>query len=146
MRYLLLLCFLALLLMTIGCQEAAQALSTTISGNVQDDGEPVSGALVFVLEFGAEAEAGMSLESGSITGGEGNYTVIEVDPGEYYVCAIKDENGNLTYDRDTDPIGYYGTVDTLLSITIPAKVTIEEEGQDVIDIDIEDMFIIPVRK
>ena len=132
-------------ILIIGCEEAAKALSTTISGYVRDDSEPIEGAIVFVLDFGDSPSDGMDLESGSITLGEGRYTVIEVEPGEYYVCAIEDVNGNLSYDQGTDQIGYYGTVVESLgiSISIPEKVTIQDDGEDVDSINIEEMYILP---
>ncbi|RKZ30600.1 hypothetical protein DRQ36_05020 [bacterium] len=125
------------------CEEAAQALSTTISGTVYDDGAVVEGAFILVLEYGDTATAGMSLSNLSLTNSSGHYTVLEVEPGDYYICAVKDEDGNLNIDPGIDIVGYYGEVDSLLGISIPEKVTLENEDQDLVNIDIEEMYVLP---
>jgi len=133
----------------IGCEEvveeAAQQLFTTISGTVTDDGAPVEGAIVLLIESQESIIEGLDLTSGSISLASGSYIIsLDVEPGNYYVCAIKDENGNQSYDIDTDPIGYYGGFDTTLTVPIPSpeEVTVENEGDDIEGIDIEDMYIL----
>lgn len=74
---------------------------TTISGTVTNGGKPVSGAIVLLLESDS-LSAGLSLANGSITNSSGKYEIIRVESGDYYIPAIKDENGNLHYfSRDT---------------------------------------------
>ena len=67
-----------------------------VSGKVTHNGNSVSGALVLLVE-GAEISDGLELSNGSITGQSGNYNIYEVSEGEYYVVAIEDNNGNLTF-------------------------------------------------
>ena len=62
-----------------------------ISGTVTDNGEAVSNALV-LLVTSASISDGLSLSNGSITGNNGNYTIINVENGEYYIVAIEDNN------------------------------------------------------
>lgn len=144
MRRIFLFALMALLIWGTGCEEVAKKLYGTISGTVRDDGSYISGALVLLLEYGDTATAGMSLSNGSATNSSGRYTIVDVEIGEYFVCAIDDNNGNLIYDPGVDAIGYYGTVDTLLGISIPAMLKVEEEGQDIDNVNIDEMYILPV--
>ena len=144
MKYLIAIFALLLALSFAGCEDAAKALSTTISGTVTDNDSTVSGALIMVLAYGDTLTAGITLSNGSITNSAGRYTVIEVDPGDYYVCAIRDLNGNLSLDPGIDEIGYYG--DTLLGITVPAKVTLHNEEEDLENINILEMYTLPGGK
>ncbi|MCK4653267.1 MAG: DUF1416 domain-containing protein, partial [Candidatus Cloacimonetes bacterium] len=57
-----------LIVITIsGCDDVVKAVTTTISGNVSNDGEAVSGAYVILLEAGDEVTQGISLSNGMIT-------------------------------------------------------------------------------
>jgi hypothetical protein len=134
---------IAIALITLsGCQKAAQEISTTISGTVSDNGTALPGAFVLLLDSGELATGGMSLSNGSVTTSSGAYTVIEAQVKSYYVCAIKDVNGNNTYDVGVDLIGYYGTIDTVagIPISVPSTVTIVNKGDDLTGIDIADLF------
>ena len=129
-----------LLVITISCcDDVVKAITTTISGNVSNDGEAVSGAYVILLEAGNEITQGISLTNGMITNSNGNYTMIEVNAGDYYVAAIDDANNNIIFDLDTDRVGYYGVADTLLGVTIPQTLHISK-GDDLEDIDITDLY------
>ena len=93
--------FLSILMIISGCEWLKE---TTISGTVSNGGEAVSGAVVLLLESDS-LEAGLSLASGSITNSNGKYEIIRVEPGNYYISAIKDEDGNLQYDKGIDMFG-----------------------------------------
>ena len=122
-----------------GCDDVVKAVTTTISGNVSNDGEAVSGAYVILLEAGDEVTQGISLSNGMITNSDGDYTMIEVSAGDYYVAAIEDNNNNIVFDLDTDRVGYYGVADTLSGVTIPQTLHISK-GDDLEDIDITDLY------
>jgi len=127
---------LVMLFVFSGCEETAKALSTTISGTVTtEDGEPVQGALILVMEYDPtnflSIISGASLESVSISLADGRYTVVEVEPGDYMVFAVKD-NGNLSVDLTEDEIYFYGT--SFLGIPNPSVVTVENKHDDVTDI------------
>jgi len=122
-----------------GCDDVVKAVTTTISGNVSNDGEAVSGAYVLLLEAGDEVTQGISLSNGMITNSNGDYTMIEVSTGDYYVAAIDDANNNIVFDLDTDRVGYYGLADTLLGVTIPQTLHVSK-GDDLEDIDITDLY------
>jgi uncharacterized protein (DUF2141 family) len=129
-----------LIVITIsGCDDVVKAVTTTISGNVSNDGEAVSGAYVILLEAGDEVTQGISLSNGMITNSNGDYTMIEVSAGDYYVAAIDDANNNIVFDLDTDRVGYYGVADTLSGVTIPQTLHISK-GDDLEDIDITDLY------
>ncbi len=129
-----------LLVITIsGCNDVVKALTTTISGKVSNDGEAVSGAYVILLEAGDEVTQGISLSNGMITNSNGNYTMVAVSAGDYYVAAIEDDNNNIVFDLETDRVGYYGVADTLSGVTIPQTLHISK-GDDLEDIDITDLY------
>ena len=100
---------LVLTIATVGCEEAIEELTTTISGNVRSDGEPVSGAYVILLDAGDSISPGTSLSNG-------DYTMVEVSAGDHYVAAIDDANRNIIFDPDTDRLG---DPDTTTGLTIP---------------------------
>ncbi|MEA3431497.1 MAG: hypothetical protein U9R01_02290 [candidate division WOR-3 bacterium] len=127
-----------LLMAVLGCKEIKK---TTISGTVTNGGSPVSGPIVLLLESDL-LTAGMSLKNGTFTSSEGKYEIIRVATGTYYIPAIKDENGNWKYDKDTDMFGWYGERDTLTGLTIPAPVAVTE-GDDLTGIDIDTLYIVP---
>ncbi|MCK4358161.1 MAG: carboxypeptidase regulatory-like domain-containing protein [Candidatus Cloacimonetes bacterium] len=127
-----------LVIAMIGCEDVVKELTTTISGKVTNDGEPVSGVYVILLEAGDSVSAGLSLSNGMITNSHGNYTMIAVSAGDYYVAAIDDANSNIIFDLDTDKVGYYGDPDTL-GFTIPRTIHVNK-GDDLEDIDITDLY------
>ena len=133
---------LVLAIAMIGCEEAIEELTTTISGNVSSDGEPVSGAYVILLDAGDSVSSGISLSNGMITNSSGDYTMVEVGAGDYYVAAIDDANGNIIFDPDTDKLGYYGDPDTLTGLTIPRTLHIDD-GDNIKNIDITQLYQLP---
>lgn len=126
------------LIVALSCEKVEKALGITISGNVSNAGQPVEGAYVLLVNNVSEIVAGSPLSNGMITLGNGNYTIIQVEDGTYYVVAVKDENGNTSYDLGTDLIGWYGHRDSLTGLTIPDPVIIS--GSDMSNIDIDTMY------
>lgn len=126
------------LILAISCEKAEEVIGITISGNVSNGGQPVSGAFVLLVNNISDIISGSPLSNGMITLSNGNYTIIKVEDGTYYVCAVKDENGNNSYDFGTDPIGWYGHLDSLTHLTIPDSVIVS--GNDVSDIDIDTLY------
>jgi uncharacterized protein (DUF2141 family) len=103
-----------------------------VKGKVTHNGSNVSGALVLLIE-GAEISDGLELSNGSITGQNGNYNIYEVSEGEYYIVAIEDNNGNLTFDADTDRLGFHGVDPSNLDLE-PDMVTVTDEDVENINI------------
>jgi len=130
--------FLSIFMIISGCEWLKE---TTISGTVSNGGEPVSGAVVLLLESDS-LEAGLSLANGSITDLNGMYEIRRVEPGNYYISAIKDANENLQYDKEIDMFGWYGKRDTLTCLTIPRQITIAK-GDNLTGIDIDTLYIAP---
>jgi len=130
--------FLSIFMIISGCEWLKE---TTISGTVSNGGEAVSGAVVLLLESDS-LEAGLSLASGSITNSNGRYEIIRVEPGNYYISAIKDEDGNLQYDKGIDMFGWYGERDTITRLTIPRQVTVVK-GDNLTGINIDTLYIAP---
>tara|TARA_B100001750_G_scaffold210267_1_gene190693 strand:- start:583 stop:1011 length:429 start_codon:yes stop_codon:yes gene_type:complete len=103
-----------------------------ISGIVTNNGEPVINALV-LLVASTDVSDGLSLSNGSITGSNGNYSIINVENGEYYIVAIEDNNSNLEFDIESDRIGFYGI--DLIDLDIePDKIIVSNEDIDQINI------------
>lgn len=113
-------------------KEEIDKLFIDVSGNVSDDGEPVSGALVLLLTNPSITD-GLTISNGSITNANGDYTIINADEGEYYVVAIEDVNGNLQYDSDTDRFGFHGLDLNTLNLA-PSQISVS--GEDVENIDV----------
>lgn len=134
---LLLMVFVAALL-AFSCEKAQEVLGITIAGNVSNAGQSVEGAFVLLVDK-AEITQGFPIGNGSVTLGNGNYTIIRVEEGTYYICAVKDENGNQTYDLGTDPIGWYGHPDSITGLTIPDSVIVTD--QDISGIDIDTLYM-----
>lgn len=131
-----------LALVMTGCEE--ELLNGTISGHVKDDGQNVSGAFVLLLEEGQMVQGNMPLSNASITNNAGNYTIYAVTPNKnYYVAAVKDNDGNLAYTPGVDALGYYGTYNSLTHIWIPATVSIGS-GENKTGININEMYVMPV--
>ena len=103
-----------------------------VSGKVTHNGNAVSSALVLLVE-GTDITDGLELSNGSITGQNGNYNIYEVSEGEYYVIAIDDNNNNLTFDADTDRLGFHGVDPSALDL-IPDKIIVDDEDVDNINI------------
>jgi hypothetical protein len=113
------------------------AIFIDVNGNVSDNGTPVTGAIVLLVE-GTNITEGLSLSGGTISNGSGDYTIIKPKAGKYYVIAIDDVNDNFKYDSGTDRIGFYG-VDTKkspLPDLAPNRITVgsvDLEGINIVD-------------
>jgi len=118
-----------------GMEQAEQEI-VDISGKVSDEGQAVEGAIVLLME-NANVADGLNLSNGSISDNRGNYIILNVDPGSYYILAVKDQNNNLEFDADTDQLGFYG-VDPGASDLTPEKIKVADE--DLEDIDITDLY------
>ena len=136
-RFTFLLVILPLLLCCSKAQKTVFPQKGTISGKVTDEGEPVSGAFVLLLE-GSEIGERVDLRNAAITNSDGKYKIRMVEPGTHWVAAVKDVEGNYIYDPAKDPIGWYGK-DTL-GVTIPQSVTVHK-GEDVKNIDITHLYL-----
>ena len=123
-----------LFLFVISCD--LEDIVVTVSGKVTDDGEPVSGAFVLLLES-EDISEGLSLSNGMITDNSGRYTILDVDEGKYYVVAIDDVNGNLQFDAETDQLGFYG-VDPSENDYEANRITVSDE--DVKNYEVEVYF------
>ena len=132
-RLLIVLLMLSLGLMSCDLADEVDDAIIDISGRVSHDGNSISGAIVLLVE-GTDV-SGVNLANGSFTDNSGNYLILDVDPGNYYVIAVDDANGNLEYDEGTDRLGIHG-ID--LSLTIPdvTPEQIEVDEEDLEDIDI----------
>lgn len=125
------------LIVALSCEKVKEEiLQVTIRGTVTNGGQPVAGAFVLLLD-NDEMATGFPIGNASITAGNGEYTIIRVEDGTYYVAAVKDENGNEAYDFGVDPIGWYGH--DSFGIIIPDPVIVS--GEDVSDIDIDTMYV-----
>lgn len=125
----------------LACEEALE--KGQISGNVKDEGQNVSSAYVLLLEEGKMLAGESPLSNGSLTGPEGNYHILLVEPNQkYYVVAVKDTNGDTKYTPGEDPIGYYGRFSETTQTWIPWFVEVGS-GEKKTGIDIEEMYILP---
>ena len=141
-RYVVLALVLAGLLVALACDEAVQ--KGTITGTVKDGGQPVNGAYVLLLDEGELVQGNTPLSNGSITLGNGSYTIVMVEPNKnYYVAAVKDQDGNGNYTPGVDPIGYYGTLNQQTGVWIPASIHVGE-GQKLSGINVNDLMVIPI--
>ena len=111
----------------------------TISGKVSHDGSSVKGALVLLVEV-TDVSEGLSLANAMITDSNGKFTILDVQPGTYYVLAIDDANGNLQFDAESDRLGFYG-VDPSKSDLKPDAITVSD--QDITGADIVDLYTLP---
>ncbi|MGC9365396.1 MAG: carboxypeptidase-like regulatory domain-containing protein [Fidelibacterota bacterium] len=121
-----------------GCNllDAADEAIVDVSGKVSDEGIAVEGAIVLLVESAAISD-GLNLANGSITNSRGNYRILKVDPGDYYVVAIEDENSNLEFDADTDRLGFYGVNQSTNDLE-PDRITVEDEDRQ--NINITDLY------
>ncbi|MEO9484729.1 MAG: carboxypeptidase-like regulatory domain-containing protein [Ekhidna sp.] len=103
-----------------------------ISGNVSDDGQVVEGALIVLLDSPTLTD-GVSLSNGSVTGANGNYTILRVKEGNYYVVAVDDVNNNFEFDQGVDRFGFHGVDPNQLDL-LPTLVNVSAEDVENIDI------------
>ena len=130
--------FLSILfLLVFSCD--LEDLVITVSGKVTDEGEPVVGALVLLVES-KDISEGLSLSNGMVTDNSGRYTIIDVENGKYYVVAIDDVNGNAQFDAETDQLGFYG-IDPDNNDYEPDRITVSDE--DVKNVDIVYLYSLP---
>lgn len=115
-----------------GVKDALDELFTNITGNVSNDGVAVEGALIILLDSPNLAD-GVSLSNGSVTSAGGNYTILSVQAGDYYVVAVDDVNGNFEFDLGTDRFGFHGVDPSQLDL-LPVQVTVGTDGLADIDI------------
>lgn len=140
-KWLVIITAFAIVLPLLACEEELEKGS--IEGNVKDDGQNVSGAFVLLLEEGKLLAGQTPLGNGSVTNGQGNYIILLVEPNtNYYVVAVKDENGDTTYTPGVDPIGYYGRYSETTRLWYPAPVSCGS-GEKKKGINIADMHILP---
>jgi hypothetical protein len=130
-----------LILVSVSCDlvEQAEQEIVDISGKVSDEEQAVEGAIVLLMESTNVAD-GLNLANGSITDNRGNYIILNVDPGSYYILAVKDQNNNLEFDADTDQLGFYGVNPGASDLT-PDKIKVSED--DLENIDITDLYSLP---
>ena len=126
--------YIIFLFVVIGCdlEEKLDDAFIDISGTVTENGEAVSNALV-LLVTSASISDGLNLSNGSITGNNGNYNIINVENGEYYIVAIEVNNSNLEFDIESERIGFHGVNLEGLDID-PDKITVLNEDVQNIDI------------
>ncbi|MEP5611487.1 MAG: carboxypeptidase-like regulatory domain-containing protein [Cyclobacteriaceae bacterium] len=134
MRVLSLLSLMLLLSVFSHCdvKDALDEVFIDISGNVSEDGAAVEGALILLLDS-PDITDGVSLSNGSATGAGGDYTIVGVKEGSYYVVAVDDVNNNFEFDKDTDRFGFHG-VDPSQADLLPALVTVSSDDVENIDI------------
>ncbi len=120
----------------LGCEEILDKGS--ISGNISDDSTPISGALVMLLEEGQLLALGAPLSNGNVSAADGNYKILLVEPNHYYyVCAVEDNDSDLTYTPGVDRIGYYGNLNGIN--WVPTSVSVSS-GQSLANIHIRNML------
>lgn len=103
-----------------------------ISGKITDEGNAVTGAIVLLVES-MDISDGLNLANGSISDNAGNYMILDVDPGDYYVLAIEDKNNNQQFDSNADQLGFYG-VDPDNSDFLPDMISVDDEDLEKINI------------
>lgn len=113
-----------------------------IMGKVKYQGQPCASAYVLLLAENELITGNQPLGNGSLTLGDGSYTIINVTPDTYYyVVAVKDINGDIKYTPGVDAMGYYGSYDGFS--WIPTSVIVSA-GQTLTGIDIGELYVIPV--
>jgi len=155
---------LVIIILFVSCEE----LFTTIAGKITNDGIPVSGAIVLVLNADEDAyeklqeidelnSSALSSLSGIVKGfdiesdGNGNYIASMLSGGTVYLVSINDENESGELDS-LDLVGWYGDIETIKipspydesdSITVvytnPVKIIIENNA-DTTGIDVSHMI------
>lgn len=131
-----LLVMMAISLLSCNLEDELDKAIIDISGQVSHEGNSVAGVIVLLVEETGVSE-GLNLANGSITDNSGHYTIFNVDPGEYYVLAVDDSDGNLQFDADTDRIGFHGVDPSSLDLA-PDQISVTDE--DVEDINIISLY------
>lgn len=137
MRVIYLMFTVALIISFIGgCSEVLE--KGTITGRVTNEDVGVAGAFVMLLEEGELLAGNAPLSNANVTGSDGYYRIYYVEPNHnYYVCAVKDNDNDLTYTPGTDQIGYYGDYQGFAWIPTPVSVA---PGETLNDINIRRML------
>ncbi len=128
--------FLLLLLMSFmscGLEDELDEAIIEVSGKVTHEGTTVSGALILLVE-GTTVSDGLSLSNGSLTDNSGNFIILNVDEGEYYLLAVDDADDNLEFDAETDRLGFHGVN--------PATLDLEPDLITVYDSDVENVDVV----
>jgi hypothetical protein len=129
-------------LLTLNNCNVIDAILIDVSGNVSDNGTPVGGAIVLLVE-GTDITNGLSLSSGTISNSSGDYTIFKPKKGKYYVVAIDDVNDNFKYDSGTDKIGFYGVDSNASPLPDLAPNRITVGTMDIENINIIDFTSLP---
>jgi uncharacterized protein (DUF2141 family) len=134
-------CLLCLMLIVafsfISCSEETQQKGT-INGKVTNNGNPINGAYVLLLDSGQLIAANQPVTNGMVTNAQGKYTIYMVEPGKYYyVAAVQDNNGDGQYTPGTDKIGYYGNYQG--QTWIPTEISLSS-GEVLNDINITALY------
>jgi len=132
-----------------GCELFKTNLGVNVSGNVSNDGTPISGAITILLNSKEDINNISSLNESDLssltsivkgvskTGGTGDYSIPLVQEGTYVLVAVDDKNGNSELDSP-DEIGWYGidsTVNDTITFTIPDTFVVQN-GVDRTGIDV----------
>jgi hypothetical protein len=133
MRFIILVTLTMVIALTLGaCSEVLE--KGIIGGNVSDEGVPIAGAIVMLLDEGELLIAGAPLSNANLSGSDGNYRIYYVEPNtNYYVCAVNDANNDLSYTPGVDQIGYYGNFAG--TAWVPTSVSVSP-GETLTDINI----------
>jgi len=127
---------ITLLVITLACEEVIER--GIIKGTVYNDKLPADGVYVLLLDSWKLLQADQPLEIGTKTFSGGRYTIYMVEPGYYYVVAVKDNDGNLKFTPGTDEFGYYGDWNGIK--WIPTEIEVKE-GDVLEGIDIEELYL-----
>ncbi|MBN2601076.1 MAG: carboxypeptidase regulatory-like domain-containing protein [Candidatus Marinimicrobia bacterium] len=127
--------FSVLVLLVFSCDLLDEKI-IDISGKITDEGYAVSGAIILLVES-TDISDGLNLSNGSISLANGKYTILNVDPGDYYVLAIDDKNSNQQFDADTDQLGFYG-INPDDQDFLPNKISVADK--DLENINIVDLY------
>ena len=123
-------------LSSCGLEDELDAAIIEISGEISNGGSAVAGALVLLIE-GTNVSDGLNLSNASITDNRGRYTILNVDPGEYYLLAVDDSNGNLEFDAETDQLGFHGVNPSALDLD-PDLIMVE--ASDIENVNVTSMY------
>ncbi|MEE9166947.1 MAG: carboxypeptidase-like regulatory domain-containing protein [Candidatus Neomarinimicrobiota bacterium] len=134
-----LLCIFLICVSACNVKEELEELVVTLAGNVSHEGEPVSGVLTLLVE-GTDVSDGLDLANASVSDSNGDYLIIGVKPGDYYVLAVDDTDDNFEFDSDSDRLGFYG-IDPNTEDSQPDKITVSD--QDVSGADIVYLYTLP---
>ncbi len=137
---------IAMSLMVSSCDLREVIGGVTVSGKVTYDGQHTYPHTFVFLMTSPSDTGGIDIANGMIVDQNGNYTIYRVENGVYYLFAIADTNNNLMPDP-ADPIGWFGHPDTIadsIIVTVPDSIVVS--GEDLTNIDIDTMYVVPSTK